>query len=398
MKISWPKQFGALLFIALLLWLVAFGISYQSFKVALTPTLVNLPAGLVLAENPPTIIATVRSRVGAAYRLKSSGLIVAELNLGNIAGEGEYQIRPDIAVKLKDAWLISASPDLLSIKLVTAVTKTIALAAEPIGFPAAGYSLGDLKIDPSAAELTGPQLLLDSISEAQVLVNVGGKRASFTSLSAPELKDASGYRMINVSFLPREVSVVVNIIPGDNFKTVGLVPIFSGSLAAGHWVSYIEFEPPALTLRGSAEKLAAIESLKTTPIKLAGQAADFSEKISVELPAGITLMSPNLVNARVKVVTSTNNRILTLLPSYTHITEGLSVTAINPPTVSVVLSGPTDQLSSLSRANVSLDLDLRGKLSGANMVTLAKEMFKVPENIGVVSWEPATLEVNLTKS
>lgn len=398
MKLGWPKQFGALLFVALLLWLTAFSISYQTFKVELTPAITNLMTGLVLAESPPLIIATVRSRVGATHRLKSSGLIYAELNLGTVTGEGVYQVRPDVVVKLKDAWLVSAVPDLLSVRLVPAATKVVALVAEPVGFPAAGYVLGDLRVTPTAAELTGPQSLLDSISEARVSVNVKGKRSNFSVVGKPEIKDALGHPMTHVNFLPREVGVTVDIRAGDNFKTVGLVPIFSGSLAAGHWVSYIEFEPPALTLRGSAEKLAAIESLKTTPIKLTGQSVDFSDKTSAELPLGVVLVSPNIVNVHVKVVTSTNNRILILLPSYTYITEGLSVTSIAPPTVSVVLSGPADKLSSLSRANVSLDLDLRGKLSGASIVTLTKEMFKVPENIEVVSWEPTALEVSLTKS
>jgi len=397
-KLSWPTQFGALLVVALLLWLAAFGISYQSFKIELTPAIVNLPAGLAIAENPSPITATIRARVGAAYRLRSSGLVTAELDLAAAAAADSYSIKPEVSVALMDAWLVSAQPESVSIRLVPAVTKKISLVVEPVGFPAAGYSLGDMAVTPAAVDITGPASVLDSISEAQVPVNVKGKRANLTVFGTPVVKDADGRNLINVSFLPSQVSVAVGIKAGDSFKTVGLTPAFTGSLVPGHWVSYIEFEPPTLTIRGSAEKLAGIESLTTTPIKLTDRAADFTDKVSAELPMGVVLVSPNLVNVNVKVVTSTNNRILVLLPSYTNITEGMSVTSVNPPTVSVVLSGPADQLASLSRANVSLDLDLRGKLTGASMVTLGKEMFKVPENIEVISWEPTTLEVNLTKS
>jgi YbbR domain-containing protein len=396
-KLSWPTQFGALLVVALLLWLAAFGISYQSFKIELTPAIINLPAGLAIAENPGPITATIRARVGAAYRLRSSGLVTAELDLV-AAAPGDYSIKPEVTVALADAWLVNAQPGSISVRLVPAVTKQVSLVVEPVGFPAAGYSLGDMAVTPTAVDITGPASVLDSISEAQVPVNVKGKRANLTVFGTPVVKDADGRNLINISFLPSQVSVAVGIKAGDSFKTVGLTPAFTGSLVPGHWVSYIEFEPPTLTIRGSAEKLAGIESLTTTPIKLTDRAADFTDKVSAELPLGVVLVSPNLVNVKVKVVTSTNNRILVLLPSYTNITEGMSVTSVNPPTVSVVLSGPADQLASLSRANVSLDLDLRGELTGANMVTLGKEMFKVPENIEVISWEPITLEVNLTKS
>ncbi|MBN2585234.1 hypothetical protein JXA59_01105 [Patescibacteria group bacterium] len=398
MKLSWQKQFGYLIFVAILLWLAAFGISYQSFNIELQPTVTNLVSGLALADNPEPITAVIRARVGVAYRLKSSGAVTAEFDLSTASIEGNYQVTPDIVVNLKDAWLISAQPEKVEVKLVPAVTRTISLVAEPVGFPATGFSLGELTVTPSTVDITGPASVVDVISEARVPVNVKRRNSNFTAFGRPQVSDVDGHPVVNVTFSPNQVSVAVNIKIGDSFKTIGLVPTFTGELAPGYWVSYVEFEPPTLTLRGSAEKLSAIDSLPTTAIKLANRSANFTDKVSAELPAGVVLVSPNLVNVKIKVAMLANNRTLVLIPSYANITEGLSVTSVTPPTVLVVLSGAADRLSGLSRANVSLALDLRGRLSGSNMVDLTQEMFEVPADVEVISFEPATLEVSLTKS
>ena len=398
MRPSWQTQFGALIFVAILLWLAAFGISYQSFNVELHPEITNLSAGLAVAVSPAAITATVRARVGAAYRLKSNGAITAELDLSRASSEGSFTIKPNITVHLRDAWLVSAEPETVKVKLVPAVTRAINLVAEPVGFPAAGFSLGDLAVNPATVDITGPAGVVSAVSEAKVPVNVKRRNSSFTAFGQPQLTDVDGQPLANVIFSPNQVSVAVTIKAGDNFKTVGLVPTFTGTLAPGYWVSYVEFEPPTLTLRGSAEKLATIDHLQTTNIKLADRSADFTDKVSAELPAGVVLVTPNLVNVKIRVAMSANNRTLVLIPSYANVTEGLSVTSVTPPTISVVLSGPADKLASLSRADVSVALDLRGLLSGSNMVNLTKEMFTAPEGVEVISFEPAVLEVSLTKS
>jgi len=397
-KLSWQSQFGSLIFVTLLLWLAAFSISYQSFTIELRPVVANLAEGLALADNPEPIIATVRARVGAAYRLKYSGAITAEFDLSAAVSEGSYQIKPDILVNLKDAWLISAQPETIKIKLVTSVTRTVSLVADPVGFPAAGFSLGDITITPATVDITGPDSVVNVISEAAVPISVKRRSSSFTAFGQPQLTDAAGHPLTNVLFSPHQVSVAVDIKIGDSFKTIGLVPTLTGTLAPGYWVSYVEFEPPTLTLRGAAEQLSKIDSLSTTPIKLADRSADFTDKVSANLPAGVVLVSPNLINVKVKVAMSSDSRILVLMPSYANITEGLSVTSVAPPTVSVVLSGSVDKLSSLSRADVAMALDLRGLLSGSNMVSLTKEMFQTPAGIEVISFMPSALEVSLTKS
>lgn len=398
MRSAWPIQLGGVVIVASLIWLVVFSISYRSFSVLIPLEVVGLPSGLTVAESLTTVTATVRSQATQIAKVRAPGTIRAVLDLGSIATIGYYHTEPRITTELENAWVVNYHPQSFDITVVPIVQGIVELTPDVIGFPAVGYSLGEITISPASVVITGPGPVVQATSTALVPVNVNKAKMSFAASTQPEIRNAQGEKIATVAFLPSAVAVSVQVKPGESFKTVGLNPVFSGELQPGYWVALVKFEPPAVTLRGSAERLDAITSLLTTPINLSDRSADFSDKVSIEVPVGVTLVGSNLVSVSIKVRTASHNRKLVLLPSYTNITEGLSVTSLSPPTVTVILAGPPEKLSQLNRANTLLDLDLRGGLSGTNTVELAKEMFKVPDNVEVVSFQPESLEVTLTKS
>ncbi|OGB74512.1 hypothetical protein A2V68_02780 [candidate division Kazan bacterium RBG_13_50_9] len=398
MKPAWPIQLGGAVAVAILAWLVVFGVNYQSFAVAVPLQIMGLVDDLAVAEQLTIVQATVRVKAINAKKVKVPGAISAVLDCSSLLGVGSYHLAPKIESKLEDAWVIDFHPKDILVSLVPKVTGTVELVPDVVGYPASGYSLGEIRIAPSTVEMLGPNTLVGANSVAYVPVVVSGQRTSLSTIGAPQVKDQLGSPIVNVSFNPPQVAISVEIKKGDSYKTVGLEPAFVNELAGGYWISLIEFEPPALTLRGDAKRLADISILSTTPIDLAGHSGDFRDKVAVDVPMGVELVGTNLVDVKIIVRTASSNRKLVLLPTYTNITEGLSVTSISPPTVTVILAGAPAQLSQLNRANTSLDLDLRGSLSGVNVVELASSMFRVPEGIEVVSFEPLTLSVTLTKA
>jgi hypothetical protein len=63
----------------------------------------------------------------------------------------------------------------------------------------------------------------------------------------------------------------------------------------------------------------------------------------------------------------------------------------------VVVSGAPEAINRLQRDDVVLELDLRGTLSGANLLTVTAAMFKTSAGISVASFTPATVEVVLSR-
>jgi len=163
-------------------------------------------------------------------------------------------------------------------------------------------------------------------------------------------------------------------------------------------VAEVNFTPPAVTLRSSIKRLDAISSVKTTAINLVGKTNDFSDQIGLEIPDGVTLVGENLINVTVKIGSSPFNRKLVIIPHGINVTPGLKVVSMSPTTIDVTLSGPAEELNKADRDTVVLDLDLRSATSGDNTMTIDKSMFRVPDKVSVISFEPTSLQVSLTKT
>ena len=398
MKLTPLAQLGLLIPVAILIWLAVFSLSYHSFTLDIPITLKGLPSGLAVEENLTTISATIRAKNMAYYQMRMSKNTQAVVELSFIDAPGNYNVKPQITLDANDVWLVSFSPEVIAINVVPAVSVTVPVAVDPIGFPAAGYALGDIIITPDKVALIGPASLVNTIQEVYVGVNVAGKQNSYSVQGVPEVRDTAGAKLANVRFTPTEVNVNVTIAKGEIFKTIGLTPVFSGNLPSGYWVAEVNFTPPAVTLRSSIKRLDAISSVKTTAINLVGKTNDFSDQIGLEIPDGVTLVGENLINVTVKIGSSPFNRKLVIIPHGINVTPGLKVVSMSPTTIDVTLSGPAEELNKADRDTVVLDLDLRSATSGDNTMTIDKSMFRVPDKVSVISFEPTSLQVSLTKT
>lgn len=398
MRFNWTAQLIFIVLLAILVWVVVFNLNYSSFRLDVPIQVVNLDETLAINENLTTLQVTARSRVLGRAKLKTSTLIGVILDFNGINSLGQHHLQPQITVHLENVQIVNYYPQVFDITLVPRVETSMELIADPIGFPASGYSLDNIGVTPQVVKVSGPSGVVNPEACAFVSISIDNKRNSFSASGQPEIRNAMGQKLANVYFSPAQVIVSVQIKKGESFKTLGFKPTFVNKLPAGYWLSIIEFDPPALTIKGDAEILESINSLVTTPIDLAGRSSDFADKVSVTIPSKTTLLGVNLINVKVKIGISSNNRQLILLPSYTNITEGLSVTSLSPPTITVILSGSSTELAELNRSNTLLDLDLRGSLSGINTIDISSDMFKIPKGVEVVNFTPQTLEITLVKN
>jgi len=398
MRFNWTTQLIFIILLAILVWVVVFNLNYNSFELDVPIQIINLDKTLAINENLTASRITVRSRVSDYAKLKTGAFINAVLDFNKVNSLGQHHLQPQITVHLKNVQIVNYRPQIFDVTLVPKVEASVKLIADPIGFPTSGYSLSNIDIVPQTIKVFGPSRIINSETCAFVSINVDKKKNSFSASGQPEIRNALGQKLANVSFLPTQVMVSVQIKKGENFKTLGLEPTFVNELPSGYWLSAIEFDPPALTIAGDAKILESINSLVTTPIDLTSRSNNFIDKVSVTVPPKTILLGMNLINVKIKIGTSSNNRQLILLPSYTNITEGFSVTSVTPPTVTVILSGSPAKLAELNRSNALLDLDLRGSLSGINTVNINSSMFKIPDGVEVASFTPQSLEITLVKN
>jgi YbbR domain-containing protein len=383
---------------AILLWLVVLVFNAKTLTLDVPLTISGLEPTLAIADNLTTIKVSAEVKSALVNGLQDTNNISAVLDVSEFTTVGKYQVVPVVKATLPEIKIINFSPKSFEINIVPRVSRLLTLKPQTVGFVASGFTTGAIALSPDSVAVSGPENIINNATYAIVPIKLNEQTASFVTTGEPELQTATGQKLANLIFLPKEVAVSVEVKRGSSFKAVGLKPTFSGTLPAGYWLSAITFNPQALTIKGDGEKMANLDTLATTNINLNDRYGNFEDKVAVELPAGIELLEPNLIEVSIKISTAINNRELNLIPKYVNVTVGFGVSLINPTMVSVIISGSPEKLAKLSRANVSLDLDLRGALSGLNKIDLTKEMFKIPEGTEVVNFTPKTLEVTLTKS
>ncbi|HCR42216.1 TPA: hypothetical protein DIV45_02545 [Patescibacteria group bacterium] len=398
MKISSLAQLGFLAIVAILIWLAVFSLSYHTFALDVPIAVVNLKTDLAIVQDITTLSVTVRSKNIAYYQLRTSKLPRVTLDLGHISDQGVYNLKPEVELEAPDVWLVGYQPELLSIEIVPSVSAPVTLDVDIKGFPANGYALEEVTVAPLQVQMIGADRLINTVQKAYVVVDVSNKQSAFVAKAYPEVRDSLGHKLANIKFNPNEVNVAVTIVKGEMFKTVGINPIFSGELPAGYWISGAQFDPPAVTLRSSVKRLESIDSIKTTAINLSNKVSTFSDEVGLDLPAGVLLVGTQLVKVTVQINSSPFNRRMVLVPNYINVAPGLKVVSTSPATVSVVLAGPSDKLNALDTNKVKLEIDARSATSGDNNIAVDRSMFKLPEGVEVVSFEPIALNVALTKT
>ncbi|MFH1088286.1 MAG: CdaR family protein, partial [Patescibacteria group bacterium] len=388
MKIPPLAQLGLLIPVAILIWFAAFALSYHTFTLDVPIKIIGLKSSLAIVQDVTTLPVILRAKNISYYQLRTFQQPMAQLDVSFISDPGNYNIKPKVELNASDVWLVGYQPELITIDVVIAVRAMVALDIDITGFPANGYALDDVSVAPLQVQMIGADRLINTIQKAYVVIDVSKKQSSFIAKAYPEVRDSKGNKLANIQFSPNEVNVSVIINKGEMFKTVGLTPQFSGKLPAGYWVSSVQFDPPAVTLKSSVKRLENINSVTTTAINLSNRVNTFSDQVGLEIPIGVSVESNKLIKVTIQIDNSPFTRRLVLSPSYLDIAPGLKVVSTSPATVSLVLSGPSDKLDTIDPSKARLEIDIRSATSGDNTIKIDQSMFKLAEGIKVVSFEP----------
>jgi len=153
---------------------------------------------------------------------------------------------------------------------------------------------------------------------------------------------------------------------------------------------------PAITVFGLPSVLQEIGGfLQTNPIDITDAKADLVKKVTLSLPAGISILSEEAQQGgQVKVAISAIVGGQTIQRELTK--QGLSLglkATVSPAVVDVILSGPLPILQELSPTDVQVVADLFGLTVGTHKIT--PRVILVPEGLSVVSIVPDMVEVDI---
>ena len=385
-----------ILIAAILVWINVYAFIDRTQTVVAPVLIDQLDSTLAIAEPITVIDATVSGGLRHLANI-SDQTLQFEIDASMVTGVGRYTLDIKPVLVPKQIKLISYSPKQLTVAVEAVASKTVSVLALTTGLANDHFSVKSLTPTPAQVTVWGAPSLLDQISEAASYVDISSRRSSFMVPAPVEVRDGRNHTIHSLRVTPDSVKVSVEMVAGASVRNLGLKPAFAGELPGGFWVQEVKFEPSVVQIRGPQSILDTLDSLTSSAINLTDRRSSFNDQVAVNLPDGVELVGENLIMTHVVIGSSEGTRQFEIVPQYTNVTEGFGVTAANPASIQVVVSGDPVTINQLARSEIKLNLDLKGTLSGTNKITVTPAMFNLPLNLRIVSFTPDLIEVVLSR-
>lgn len=311
---------------------------------------------------------------------------------------GSVQVKVEV---LNNKELISdteARPGVIRVKTEELQTKPFELAVDTQGEPADGYALNGVTLSPSYVTVEGPVSQVGLISYAGVEIQIDSEMTGDTQgVVEPTFYDANGNELtisdrIKVNTPEIQYQLLINKV-----KNLPLDFDVSGTVAAGYQYTGVECSTRNVAVIGLKSNLASINriSIPASELNISGATADKVVTVDLRdyLPEGVELAESEnpQVEIRIKVerlvnrtVTLTDSDIIRENPS-----EELRYRLV-PNRIEVVIQGLSEDLDSLSGADLEATLDLANLREGSHTGALR---FKISDVFSVISYSDFSVDV-----
>lgn len=335
----------------------------------------------LMGANSVTVSYEVRSRDQS--RISASDFN-ASIDLGDMYDiTGAVPIAVEV-VNNKDLIIgaVASKPSIVRVSIEDLQRKEFTLTTKITGTPSDGFSVGEVKLDKTNVVVTGPVSVIGQISQIGVEIDVTGLDSDESGRAELKYFDANGNAfVISDNRVSKSFDNVGYSLVMLNGRTLTLNFDVGGTAAQGYKFTGAESTTKSIQVRGQPEVLEGLDSITVPASALSVEGATGDVNITVDiknfLPANVTAVGDTKVNVTLKVE-ALDKKSLTLTVNDLNIVGAKPGAATNivPEKITVVVSGLSANLESVSNADLKATLDV-------------SEM-NVGSNTGSLKFEPAT--------
>lgn len=335
----------------------------------------------LMGANSVTVSYEVRSRDQS--RISASDFN-ASIDLGDMYDiTGAVPIAVEV-VNNKDLIIgaVASKPSIVRVSIEDLQRKEFTLTTKITGTPSDGFSVGEVKLDKTNVVVTGPVSVIGQISQIGVEIDVSGLDSNESGRAELKYFDANGNAfVISDNRVSKSFDNVGYSLVMLNGRTLALNFDVGGTAAQGYKFTGAESTTKSIQVRGQPEVLEGLDSITVPASALSVEGATGDVNITVDiknfLPANVTAVGDTKVNVTLKVE-ALEKKSLTLTVNDLNIVGAKPGAATNivPEKITVVVSGLSANLESVTNADLKATLDV-------------SEM-NVGSNTGSLKFEPAT--------
>jgi len=344
----------------------------------------------LMGANSVTVSYEVRSRDQS--RISASDFN-ASIDLGDMYDiTGAVPIAVEV-VNNKDLIIgaVASKPSIVRVSIEDLQRKEFTLTTKITGTPSDGFSVGEVKLDKTNVVVTGPVSVIGQISQIGVEIDVSGLDSNESGRAELKYFDANGNAfVISDSRVSKSFDNVGYSLVMLNGRTLALNFDVGGTAAQGYKFTGAESTTKSIQVRGQPEVLEGLDSITVPASALSVEGATGDVNITVDiknfLPANVTAVGDTKVNVTLKVE-ALDKKSLTLTVNDLNIVGAKPGAATNivPEKITVVVSGLSANLESVTNADLKATLDVSEMNSGSNTGSLK---FEPATGLSVDSYTP----------
>ena len=193
--------------------------------------------------------------------------------------------------------LVRVNPSEITMDLEEVVTRAFEITCELRGEPSPGYILGDPRLRPSMAEITGAKSTVDSVNRVVVRVDAASAMLGQPQSGVVKALTATGRAVSGIQVEPQTAIVVVPVEHSVASKILPVFVSFRGQVEGGYRVAEVGVEPSLVTVAGDAAAVKSLTSVSTLPLSLRGVSSSFARRMQLVVPESVASMSETTVMA-----------------------------------------------------------------------------------------------------
>ncbi len=261
--------------------------------------------GLALLDNPADKLNNISVQIEvpqAEYVYPSSDTFTVTLDLTSIRAAGTREVR--LKATTSYGRVVRIIPDTVTLTFESLDSRQIPINAQIGGTEQDDYWYSIQRCNPSTLTVSGAASVVQSISRANVVVDVTNADQSFVAPVKYILLDENGEE-IDAEMLNRSsssISVSVDVYPTREIPiATDAAKVLTGQLAEGYVVESVTIQPESITVAADEELLESITELQIQPISIDGVSQSFSTRAEVSTLSGFKSVSADEVYVTVTV-------------------------------------------------------------------------------------------------
>ena len=318
------------------------------------------------------------------------------LDLSELDTEGSHTLRIATPEYLGEESIIisSINPTSVTVKLDKIVGKQFPVNIVYEGELPTGYTLENVKIEPSNIILEDIQGYMEQIDKVVAKVNLSTLTDSRELMIRGSVLNAEG------NTLRQFDGKVVAIVTFDMARSLPLTVTTKGSPATDWFIKELKIKNTNIRITGVKSVLDALSKLTVEPLDITGKAETYLEELKITLPKGASIFEEDKDNLIAEVVLEKfETREIAVAPSaitiYDGDTTGAKAYRVAQESISINVKGKPDAFAQLKASDIRLSASVSGLDAGEHEVTLA---VSVPQGFTVVGQHTVKVVIDVSET